>query len=134
MLRQAGIDMDAVSSELSDLGLLGRLVQPAFAVVVHFSDGGQVALELENTTALVFELDERFARDSHGNTVPVLRKQIAAKKWTFDFRGPGNSRAAGNLRDHLRFLGVRIDRLPPDAARYACGAASGADTLACAAL
>jgi len=131
MLRRANVDMDSVAGGLSRLGLLGRILQPSINVVVYFADGGHVALALGNTTALVFELDEMSARDSHGNTVPVLREQIATGKWTFDFRGPGNPRDAGHLRDQLRFLGVDIDRLPADAAGYTCGVIYGANTLSC---
>ena len=134
MLRRANIDMDGVADGLSGLGLLGRILQPSIDVLVHFADGSHVALALGNTTALVFELEETSARDSHGNAVPVLREQIATRKWTFDFRGPGNPRDARYLRDQLCFLGVDIDRVPPDAAGYTCGATSGTHALSCAAL
>lgn len=134
MLLQAGTDLDGVSASLSSMGLLGRIMHPAIDVVVHFADGGQIGLKLGNTTALALDLVDTSARDSHGNTIPLLREQLATREWTFDFRGPGNPLDAANLRDQLRFLGVKNEHLSPDAGHYTCKADRGVSSAVCAAL
>lgn len=133
MLLQADVDLDAVPYDLYSTGFLGRLMHPAIDVVVRFSDGGQIGLELGNTAALTFDLVDASARDSHGNLVPVVREQMATTGWTFNFHGPGNPLDAGNMRDQLRFLGVDLEHLAPNAERYACDAAPDASSVVCAA-
>ena len=122
MMRKIGIDKRASAGQRSSLREPDRPAAAMVEVVVHFSDGGRVTLRLLDSDAMTFGLAEDAARDSHGNHVPVRRDQMAGALWAFDVGGHGNPNDRRNLIEQIRFLGVDVGHLPPDALRFACGA------------
>jgi len=112
MMQRVNIAMDNVAKVLSTLGIIDSSKLPNIGVIVHFADGGQVTLRLNNNdTVPVYEIVEDSLRDSHGNYVPVKKVQLESGPWDFDYTGTGRAKDAADMRYQLEFLGAGVQEI-----------------------
>jgi hypothetical protein len=121
MMQRVNIAMDNVAKILSALGVIDSSKLPNIGVIVHFADGGQVTLQLNNSSTVpVYEIVEDSLRDSHGNYVPVKKAQLEAGPWDFDYSGSGRAKDAADMRNQLEFLGAGVQQIVA-APQWRCG-------------
>lgn len=95
---------------------------PANVIAVKFADGSQITITLDSrTTSPRYVIDEKSARDSHGNVVPVRQEQIQGVRSEYSFGGAGNESDRPNMWHQLHGLGADMGGVPIEVPRYFCG-------------
>jgi len=123
LAQQMNINMTYLQKVLSALGFGDSSKMPGVGVVVYFSDGGQVTLNLDtSTTAPRYVINPGTARDSHNNTVPITLREISGVVSVYDFRGSGSAYDQPNMHNQLRGIGANVGPVPSGSLQWSCGA------------